>query len=159
MIAVSQKSLRQQDKTTNQFDKALAQFNKELEILRKIEGSARKGADAAHRELGRPPEVSSVKGHCQIKKEGEGGYVLQTLQGCDYLWVVVYNPGKLKLTANVKVSFPTLGGLACQGHPLTIDPEDKAEFPVDVPSCLEGKKQAVNGLEFIVSAFKINSSS
>jgi hypothetical protein len=158
IIDVSKKSLEQQDKTTDQFGKALVQFNKELEILRKIEGSTRKQANAVTLGLGKPPEVLSVKENCQIKKEGEEKYILQTLQGCDYLWVVVYNPGKLALTANVKLSFPTLGGLTCQGHPLTIDPEDKIEFPVDVPLCLQGKKQAVNGLEFIVSAFKANSS-
>ena len=64
-------------------------------------------------------------------------YVLPDLTDCDYVKVVIRNPGRIKIKAHALLNFIVLN-IPCPSNTLEIAPLGKKQFAVHVDACLAG---------------------
>jgi hypothetical protein len=159
-VEASHESIELQHQVLTKFKLALDQFSEELEIAKDNRKSLKGISDAAHQTvstskqaLGGAPEILEVDGTCRLERtEDKQMYVLVDLTDCDYVKVVIRNPGKVAIKAHAVLTFNALN-IPCTSNTLEIAPLETKNFAVRVDTCLARRPPgSPNKVNFLVTA-------
>ena len=160
-VEASHESIELQHQVLTKFKLALDQFSEELEIAQDNRKSLKGISDATHQAVntskqalgGAAPEILEVDGTCRLERtEDKQMYVLVDLTDCDYVKVVIRNPGKVAIKAHAVLTFNALN-IPCIRNTLEIAPLGRKNFAVRVDTCLARRPPgSPNKVTFLVTA-------